>query len=57
MQRYPENEMSLPSPPLPTFQHQTYTGLDPAQAFDVIYGGHFEHRLLSPARITRRSKR
>ena len=52
MQRYPENEMSLPNPPLPAFQHQTYTGLDPAQAFDVIYGGHFEHRLLSPGRTT-----
>ena len=44
--------MSLPNPPLPAFQHQTYTGLDPAQAFDVIYGGHFEHRLLSPGRTT-----
>jgi len=37
---------------LPTFQHLTYTGLDPAQAFDVVYGGHFEHRLLAAGRTT-----
>ena len=44
--------MSFPNPSLPTFQHLTYTGLDPAQAFDVIYGGHFEHRLLAPGHTT-----
>ncbi len=32
---------------LPTFQRFSYLGLEPALAFDVIYGGHFEHRLLS----------
>lgn len=37
---------------LPTFQRLTYSGLDPAQAFDVVYGGHFEHRLLAAGRTT-----
>jgi len=36
----------------PAFQRLTYSGLDPAQAFDVIYGGHFEHRLLMPGCTT-----
>jgi len=38
--------------PLPTFQRLTYSGLEPSQAFDVIYGGHFEHRLLAAGRST-----
>lgn len=29
------------------FQQLQYSGLDPALAFDIVYGGHFEHRLLS----------
>ncbi|WP_148715722.1 helix-turn-helix domain-containing protein [Chitinolyticbacter meiyuanensis] len=29
------------------FQEHRYDGLDPTQAFDVVYGGHFEHRLLA----------
>lgn len=37
---------------LPSFQRVTYSGLDPAQAFDIVYGGHFEHRLLSAGRTT-----
>jgi AraC-like DNA-binding protein len=35
-----------------TFQHFTYSGLEPSQAFGVIYGGHFEHRLLKAGRAT-----
>lgn len=31
------------------FRH-TYSGFEPSQAFDVVYGGHFEHRLLSAKR-------
>lgn len=34
------------------FEHHRYSGFEPAQAFDVVYGGHFEHRLLSPKRAT-----
>lgn len=30
-----------------SFQRYSYSGLDPALACDVVYGGHFEHRLLS----------
>lgn len=37
---------------LPSFQRLTYSGLDPAQAFDIVYGGHFEHRLLAAGRTT-----
>ena len=37
---------------LANYQQLTYSGLDPAQAFDVVYGAHFEHRLLSPGRTT-----
>ena len=32
------------------FENHSYTGFEPLQAFDVVYGGHFEHRLLSPGR-------
>jgi AraC family transcriptional regulator, ethanolamine operon transcriptional activator len=31
----------------PTYQRMTYAGLEPSQAFDVVYGTHFEHRLIS----------
>ncbi|MBS0454839.1 MAG: AraC family transcriptional regulator [Proteobacteria bacterium] len=34
------------------YERHTYSGFEPAQAFDVVYGGHFEHRLLSPRRAT-----
>lgn len=34
------------------FEHHTYSGFEPLQAFDVVYGGHFEHRLISPERAT-----
>ncbi|MDH2050240.1 AraC family transcriptional regulator [Achromobacter marplatensis] len=29
------------------YTRQVYSGLEPSQAFDVVYGGRFEHRLLS----------
>ena len=35
---------------LPSYQRLTYSGLEPSQAFDVVYGSHFEHRLLSARR-------
>jgi len=31
----------------PCFERHTYSGFEPSQAFDVVYGGRFEHRLLS----------
>jgi AraC family ethanolamine operon transcriptional activator len=34
------------------FELHTYSGFEPLQAFDVVYGGHFEHRLVSPKRAT-----
>jgi AraC family ethanolamine operon transcriptional activator len=30
-----------------SYTRHTYSGFEPSQAFDVIYGGRFEHRLLS----------
>ncbi len=30
-----------------SFQRYSYSGLDPSLACDVVYGGHFEHRLFS----------
>ncbi|WP_144143763.1 helix-turn-helix domain-containing protein [Paraburkholderia sp. BCC1884] len=30
-----------------TYLRHTYSGFEPAQAFNVVYGGSFEHRLLS----------
>ncbi|MBV4541714.1 helix-turn-helix domain-containing protein [Pseudomonas vlassakiae] len=30
-----------------SFHRYSYSGLDPALACDVVYGGHFEHRLMS----------
>ncbi|MDT4833772.1 Helix-turn-helix domain protein [compost metagenome] len=35
-----------------SFQRLTYSGLDPSLAFDIVYGGHFEHRLLSARHST-----
>lgn len=35
--------MSFP----PIYWRQTYSGFELQQAFDVVYGGHFEHRLLT----------
>ena len=32
------------------FEHHKYSGFEPSQVFDVVYGAHFEHRLLSPRR-------
>jgi AraC family transcriptional regulator, ethanolamine operon transcriptional activator len=32
------------------FERHAYSGFEPSRAFDVVYGGHFEHRLLSPRR-------
>ncbi|WP_322032876.1 helix-turn-helix transcriptional regulator [Paraburkholderia sp. J76] len=34
------------------FQRHVYSGFEPALAFDVVYGGTFEHRLLSSQRTT-----
>lgn len=34
------------------FERHGYSGFEPSQAFDVIYGGHFEHRLISAHRAT-----
>lgn len=34
------------------FQRLTYSGLDPSLAFDIVYGGHFEHRILSARHST-----
>lgn len=36
----------------PTYLRHVYSGLEAAQAFDVIYGSTFEHRLLSAALAT-----
>lgn len=35
-----------------TFQHYSYSGLDPSLACDIVYGGLFEHRLLSARHST-----
>jgi AraC-like DNA-binding protein len=52
--RYPKSEISTRAPmqALPAFQRLTYSGLEPSQAFDIVYGGHFEHRLLARGRAT-----
>lgn len=52
MNYYPESEMlaGTPMQPFFVFQQHTYSGFEPAQAFDIVYGSHFEHRLLSPGR-------
>lgn len=40
-----------------TYLRHTYSGFEPSQAFDVIYGGRFEHRLLSAQRATMEHQR
>lgn len=30
-----------------SFERHAYSGFEPSQAFDIVYGGRFEHRLLS----------
>ncbi|MFI7838853.1 helix-turn-helix domain-containing protein [Pseudomonas asiatica] len=39
------------------FQRFSYSGLDPSLACDVVYGGHFEHRLLSARHSSMRHQR
>jgi AraC family transcriptional regulator, ethanolamine operon transcriptional activator len=39
------------------FEQHSYSGFEPSQAFDIVYGGHFEHRLLSPKRATMQHQR
>ena len=39
------------------YELHTYSGFEPSQAFDVVYGGHFEHRLLSARRSTMEHQR
>lgn len=34
------------------YQRHVYSGFEPSQAFDVVYGGNFEHRLLSSIHST-----
>ncbi|MBS0454895.1 MAG: helix-turn-helix transcriptional regulator [Proteobacteria bacterium] len=34
------------------YERYVYSGFETAHAFDVVYGGHFEHRLLSAKRST-----
>jgi len=36
----------------PIYTSHVYSGLEPSQAFDVVYGTSFEHRLLSSGRAT-----
>ncbi|WP_236901240.1 AraC family transcriptional regulator [Cupriavidus necator] len=35
----------------------TYSGFEPLQAFDIVYGGHFEHRLLRAGNTTMEHQR
>ncbi|MBO1113841.1 helix-turn-helix domain-containing protein [Bordetella petrii] len=41
----------------PGYMRHVYSGFEPSQAFDVIYGGTFEHRLLSSRRATMEHQR
>ena len=45
--------MQLPA----AFERHVFSGLEPALGFDVVYGGHFEHRLLSTRRATMEHQR
>ncbi|WP_087753514.1 AraC family transcriptional regulator [Paraburkholderia caledonica] len=45
--------MSFPS----SFLKHTYSGFEPSQAFDIVYGGSFEHRLLSSKRANMEHER
>lgn len=51
---YPKSEIksNVAMQPTATYAHHTYSGFEPSQAFDVVFGGHFEHRLLSSKRAT-----
>jgi hypothetical protein len=40
----PANTVTIRS----VFEQHNYSGFDASRAFDIVYGGHFEHRLLSP---------
>lgn len=39
------------------YQRLTYSGFEPTQAFDIVYGGQFEHRLLSAQQSTMEHQR
>jgi len=39
------------------YQRHVYSGFEPSQAFDVVYGGSFEHRLLSSIQSTMEHRR
>lgn len=41
----------------PTYLRHVYTGFEPSQAFDVVYGASFEHRLLSAKQATMQHQR
>ena len=49
-----ENKIEMPSS---AYELHTYSGFEPSQVFDVVYGGHFEHRLLSAKRSTMEHQR
>lgn len=58
--RYPKSEIFAENPRVPfqsAYLQHTYSGFEPSQAFDVVYGGSFEHRLLSSARSTMEHQR
>lgn len=40
-----------------SYERYVYSGFEAAQAFGVVYGGHFEHRLLSARRSTMEHQR
>jgi AraC-like DNA-binding protein len=42
---------------LPAYVRHVYSGFEPAHAFDVVQGGHFEHRLLSSQSATMKHQR
>lgn len=45
--------MTFPS----CFERHTYSGFEPSQAFDIVYGGRFEHRLLSAKKASMEHER
>ena len=50
---YPKSEIETKAAvEVQSFVEHTYSGFEPSQVFDVVYGGHFEHRLLSSKRAT-----
>ncbi|MCD0503339.1 helix-turn-helix domain-containing protein [Bordetella petrii] len=42
---------------LPAYMRHVYSGFEPSQAFDIVYGGTFEHRLLSSRRSSMEHQR